>query len=144
MRVYLDLCALKRLFDERREDRIRLEAEAVALILERADRDELEVVSSEALEEENLLNPDPVRRARAGELLGRCRPRIRVTSSATRRARELQDLGFGGYDAMHIACALQAGVDAFVTTDDRLLRLAVRHAAVVSLRVINPVDFART
>ena len=143
MRVYLDLCALKRLFDERRQDRVRLEAEAVALILERVDRGELEFCTSDALEEENLLNPDPVRRARAADLLARCRRRIGITSKITETAARLQDLGFGGYDAMHLACAIQAGVDALVTTDDRLVRLAARHAAVVSIRVVNPVDLAR-
>ena len=143
MRIYLDLCSIKRLFDERRQDRVRLEAEAVALILERVDRGELDLCSSEALEEENLLNPDPVRRARTAELLARCPRRIGVTSKVTGMARQLQDLGFGGYDAIHIACALRAGVDALVTCDDQLVRLAVRNASVVPIRVVNPVDFAR-
>ena len=34
--------------------------------------------------------------------------------------------GVGGYDAIHVACAIQTRVDALVTTDDRLMRLAER------------------
>ena len=43
--VYLDLCALKRPFDDARSERIRREAEAVARIFEESDngRDQLQV-----------------------------------------------------------------------------------------------------
>lgn len=89
------------------------------------------------------MNPDPVRRARAAEVLARCRRRIRVASRVMETAARLQDEGFGGYDAIHLACGIQAEVEAFVTTDDRLVRLATRHAGVVRIRLVNPVDLAR-
>jgi hypothetical protein len=37
MRVYLDACCLNRPFDDRSQDRIRLEAEAVLAIIERVE-----------------------------------------------------------------------------------------------------------
>jgi hypothetical protein len=37
LRIYLDICYLNRPFDDQRQDRIRLESEAVPLILERGE-----------------------------------------------------------------------------------------------------------
>lgn len=143
MRVYLDLCALKRLFDERQQERVHLEAEAIALILERLDRGAIEICTSEALEEENSRNPDPVRRARAAQLLAGFSPQIRVTTKVRAMADRLQGLGFGGFDARHIACAMHGRADALVTSDDRLIRLATLRAKDVGVRVVNPVDYVR-
>ncbi|MCA9909775.1 MAG: PIN domain-containing protein [Caldilineaceae bacterium] len=54
------------------------------------------------------------------------------------RTVELEHLGFRTYDAMHIAVAEASHVDVFLTTDDRLLRLAVRLGSRVSVAVKNP------
>jgi predicted nucleic acid-binding protein len=45
---------------------------------------------------------------------------MRVTEEHIRRANDLQSLGYKPFDALHIACAEAARVDAFLTTDDRL------------------------
>ena len=44
-------------------------------------------------------------------------------------------------DALHLACAEQGAVDVFLTTDDRLLRRARRHAQMLRIRVENPVSW---
>jgi predicted nucleic acid-binding protein len=46
--------------------------------------------------------------------------------------------GFTGIDALHLACAETAGAGVFLTTDDRLLRLAARHADFLRVNVANP------
>lgn len=48
------------------------------------------------------------------------------------------DLGFRTYDALHLACAEQATVDIFLTTDDHVLRIATRHTAQLQVRVADP------
>ena len=48
-------------------------------------------------------------------------------------------MGFGGRDSLHLACAEQAGVVVFLTTDDRLRRRAGRLAAQLRVAVANPV-----
>jgi predicted nucleic acid-binding protein len=50
-------------------------------------------------------------------------------------------MGFRTYDALHLACAEQAMVDIFLTTDDRMLRIATRHNAQLKVRVANPLDW---
>jgi len=69
MRIYLDMCCLNRPFDDQEQDRIRLETEAVLIVLAAVERGEHEIVSSEALELENDRNPDPARRERVRDLL---------------------------------------------------------------------------
>jgi predicted nucleic acid-binding protein len=57
------------------------------------------------------------------------------------RAEELEVLGFGDFDALHLACAERGGAAEFLTTDDRLLRRAARHAGELRLRVKNPISW---
>jgi hypothetical protein len=59
------------------------------------------------------------------------------------RARELQRLGFVGFDAIHLACAEIGKADVFLTTDDRLLRLAKRQTKKLSVKVENPLDWMK-
>ena len=49
--------------------------------------------------------------------------------------RELTTLGQRAFDALHLACAEAAGVDLFVTCDDRLLAAAGRLGAALKVRV---------
>jgi hypothetical protein len=57
------------------------------------------------------------------------------------RANDLQALGFQAFDALHTACAEVADVDALLTTDDRLLRKAMKHRANLNVEVANPVTW---
>lgn len=69
LQIYLDVCCLNRPFDDQRQDRVRLESEAILLILAHCEA--------------------------------------------------------GGWQC-------------FLTTDDRVIRTATRHAAQINLRVVNP------
>jgi predicted nucleic acid-binding protein len=64
-----------------------------------------------------------------------------LTDAAIARAQELKVMGFRSYDALHLACAEQATVDVFLTTDDRVLRIATRHTAQLKIRVASPLDW---
>ncbi len=44
-------------------------------------------------------------------------------------------------DAVHIACAEEAQVDVFLTTDDRLIRKAQRLGKILRVRLANPVEW---
>ncbi|MEH1827566.1 MAG: PIN domain-containing protein [Nostoc sp.] len=52
--------------------------------------------------------------------------KVSLTEQVKSRARELNELGFKNYDALHIACAEVGNADILLTTDDRMLRLAAR------------------
>lgn len=69
MRIYLDVCCLNRPFDDQSQVRIRLEAEAVILILSHFESGEWQWVSSEAVNQEVFQTPEPERRRRTQLLL---------------------------------------------------------------------------
>jgi len=140
-RIYFDVCCLNRPFDDQRQDRIRLEAEAVLLILGRCEAGTWQWLSSAVVEEEVNNTPSPERRARVRNMLSGAHRTVALTDAAIARAQELKAVGFRTYDALHLACAEHATVDVFLTTDDRVLRIATRHTAHLQVRVANPLEW---
>jgi hypothetical protein len=67
MRIYLDMCCLKRPFDDQSQPRIRLETEA-ALALLAAESATVDYIRSAALRLENRQNPIRVRVLGVAEL----------------------------------------------------------------------------
>jgi len=143
MKVYLDACCINRPFDDQTQDRIRLEAEAVLLILAQVEKKRVEWVSSEVVEFEIDEMPDRDRWHRVSLLTRSAKRVVRLDVRLVARGDELTRLGFGALDALHLACAERAKVAAFLTTDDRLLRLASRESDKLRVRVVDPVTWIR-
>ena len=140
-RVYLDACCLNRPFDDQSQSRIRLESEAVLLIMARLQSGEWLWLSSEAIDYEVGQTPDPEKRRRVEVLASASHQFISLTSAVVSQAKKLQILGFKQWDALHLACAEQGQADIFLTTDDKLLRLAQRVADQLQVRVDNPLTW---
>src|SRR3712207_3798027 len=102
MRVYLDVCCLNRPFDDQTQDRIRLEAEAVILILRHLEAKQWQWIGSEAVELEITQTPDQERRTRIQLLASQIDESVRIESRQVARAQELQELGFHSVDALHL------------------------------------------
>ncbi len=141
MRIYLDACCLNRPFDDQAQDRIRLESEAVLLVLTHVHSGEWQWIGSEVLNYEIEQTPDPERRSRVKLLASFAKDFVRVGKPELDRALQLESLGFSSYDAMHIACAESGGGEVFLTTDYQLLRLATRWSGQIRLRVANPLTW---
>ena len=137
-KIYLDVCCLQRPFDDQRQTRIRLEAEAVKLILAHVEEGKLSWVTSEAVDDEIAQTPDAERALKAKLLATLAALKITVAENEITRATELEQLGFAGFDALHLACAESGGVHVFLTTDDKLLKRANRLATQLKVRVVNP------
>ncbi|MGI9107483.1 MAG: PIN domain-containing protein [Pyrinomonadaceae bacterium] len=140
-KVYLDVCCLNRPFDDQTHDRIHLEAEAVLLILTHVERGRWQWIGSETLDYEIERTPDSERRLRVRLLATAVDHRVLIEAAEEARARELEALGFHALDALHLSCAESGGAEALLTTDDRLLRLAVRFSAQLRIRVANPLTW---
>ncbi|MGZ5433375.1 MAG: type II toxin-antitoxin system VapC family toxin [Thermoanaerobaculia bacterium] len=136
--VYLDICALKRPFDDARSERIRREAEAVARIFEEAENGRIQLVVSPAHQFENERNPREDRRLATDLWLQKAGRSIDVSPAVDERARFLSGLGFGPLDALHLAFAEHAQARWFVTTDDRLIRKALEQRAQMQIEVVRP------
>jgi predicted nucleic acid-binding protein len=143
LRLYLDACCLNRLTDDQSQARVRNEAEAVEGILRLVRAGKVTWVSSTALEIEISRNPDRERRHDVAALLAFSNEVVVPRSRASERATLLQGLGFGTFDALHLASAEQGQADVFLTTDDELLRRAGRYRNELHVRVQNPVSWYR-
>ena len=139
MKIYLDVCCLCRLFDNHRDTRVRLEAEAVLSILKRCSLD-WELVTSTAVLYEIGLISDPTRRSHALRLIQRARETIRVDDMLLSRAEEFENLGVMGMDAVHIACSEKAGA-VLLTTDDDLVKIMKKNTLRTSIRADNPLHW---
>ncbi|NLI78440.1 MAG: type II toxin-antitoxin system VapC family toxin [Candidatus Riflebacteria bacterium] len=141
LRIYLDVCCLNRPFDNQENEIIRLEAEAVRMIIRALRQGTYDWVSSHAVEYEVARTPSPERRALLTALLGEAHAMAPFTGRLVRKARTLQGLGLHRLDALHLAFAETAGAKVFLTTDRRILRFAEREGTVISLAVRNPVSW---
>lgn len=121
-RVYLDVCALSRPFDDQSQMRIRLETDAVLLILGHVQAKRLTLIASPVHDVEIAAIGDTAEREHLQLLLrNHGTPAPFDLPQARRRAEELVRLGLGTADAAHLALAEQSQCD-FVTCDDHLLR----------------------
>jgi hypothetical protein len=136
--IYLDVCCLNRPFDDQRQGCIRLESETVLLILGHCEAGSWQWIGSAVVEEEVNNTPSNEHRHRVRSMLSGAHSTVALTETAVIRAEELTAMGFRTYDALHLACAEQATVNIFLTTDDCVLRIAASYAAELHVRVENP------
>ena len=107
----------------------------------RVENGELLSVSSTVVQTEINNNPNQELKLRLQELASAASEFIIVEDKQLLRSYELQKIGFHPFDALHIACAETAGADLFLTTDDRLLRLALRTKDQLMVRAANPTSW---
>ena len=67
--------------------------------------------------------------------------KVPLTQAEISRAKTLQTFGFKQWDALHLACAESGQADIFLTTDDKLLKLAQRVIGQLTIRVENPLTW---
>jgi predicted nucleic acid-binding protein len=141
LKIYLDACALNRLTDDQSQSRIRTEAEAVERVLHLVRKGEAEWKASTVLEAEIRRNPNGEGRNDALALLSFAGELLRPHQVSIERARALEAIGYGAFDALHLACAEQAAIDVLLTTDDRFIKQAGRRLGKPAIRVLNPVNW---
>ena len=137
--IYLDVCTLCRPFDDQRQIRIRLETEAVQLILSHIRLGEWTCMISTVHRIEIGAIPDFTEREYLLALIQEMGIQITADRARVRhRAETLSAQGLGVADAAHLAFAEAAEAN-FITTDDRLIRQCQRVGAAVWCG--NPVTF---
>lgn len=140
MRIYLDLCCLKRPFDLQEQPVVRLQTEAVLSILA-LPPGTVELLRSQALLLENSLNLNQARRDAVALWLSEAAVIALEETPLTTRVDELIAKGFKSFDAFHLASAELSGAAAFLTVDLPLLKLAARVSGELRVRVTGPVHF---
>jgi predicted nucleic acid-binding protein len=137
MKIYLDTSALNRLFDDRAQIRIALEAKAMESVLLLIETGAVEFVTSEALAYEVSRDPYPESQAIALSILKMAQTDQTLTPELLARGQQLEtNERIGQMDALHIACAETLAADYFITCDDRLIK---RYKG--DMQVCSPIDF---
>ena len=135
-KIYLDNCCFNRPFDDQMQLIIRLETEAILFIQEEIRNGNIEFVWSYILEQENEDNPFERRR----ESIRLWKPRAKMDIGESEEVIQLAE-SYCQYpmkpkDALHVACAVVAGADYFITTDHRILKKTIKQ-----IQIVNPVQF---
>ena len=140
--IYLDYNCFQRGFDDPQQVRIQIEALACQEIFTQAESGQIEMIWSFMHEDETLLCPFPARRLEALRLASLCKVRLGPQEAIYKLARTYnRRQNLSAKDAIHLACAIHAGADYFLTCDDKLLKQAARLK--FKTAVMNPVDFIR-
>jgi len=140
MRVYLDVCSFNRPFDDQSQLRIRLEAEAKLRIQEEIRAREIEMVWSYILDYENDKNPYPERKNWISAWRGYAALDVIESPELLLSASSLHKEGLPKIDSLHLACAIAAMCEYFITTDDRILRCKLR---VAEINIVDPIVFIK-
>jgi len=93
MRIYFDACCVNRPFDDQTQDRVRLETEAVMLILSRVQAGIWQWIGSDVLAFELGEIPDPNRKRRVMRLTRLAQRSVSHRGGELARAVQLGDLG---------------------------------------------------
>ncbi len=124
MRIYLDNCSYNRPYDDQSQMRIHLETQAKLHIQDMIRKKQIELVTSYVLDFENSNNRS-IQKRMAIEKFMKDYATLYVSNKHSDKFAEIADsimeTGVKEKDAYHVACALMAECDYFVTTDDRLL-----------------------
>lgn len=141
MKVYLDNCSFNRPYDDQSQIRISLETQTKLYVQDLVKNKEIALVTSYVLWYENSQNPYETKKKAISEFLQKNSVEyIDVDKSGIikTKAEEIMKTGVKMKDAYHVACAVCASCDCFLTTDDRLLRYRTDE-----IQIINPIDFVR-
>jgi predicted nucleic acid-binding protein len=141
MRIYLDNCCFNRPFDSQSHLRVRLETEAKLRIQERIVSGEIELAWSYILDYENAANPFEERRTAIRAWRKRSAVNVIETPDLLENAKLLAGLGLRSNDALHVACAIAAECNHFITTDDTLLKKLSRYNGISA---VDPTTFVRS
>lgn len=141
MRIYLDNCCYNRPYDDQLRMRIHLDTEAKLHIQDMVKNNELELVTSYMLDYENAKNRFWHKRQAISEFMNENEAYYVSqdrNEEAIQIAEEIKKTGAKNADALHVACAILAKSNYFITTDDRLLKYRSE-----KVEIVTPGEFVR-
>jgi len=138
IKVYFDNCCYNRPFDDQSQIRISLETIAKIFTQKLIVDKKIDMIWSYILFAENHDNPFSQRRETISDFSKNAIDTIVENDEILKKSEEIRATGIKEKDSLHIACALYANCDYFITTDDRLLKYKCP-----DMNIINPVDFIK-
>ena len=142
MRIYLDNCCFNRPYDDQGSLRIYLETQAKIHVQNMIKNGEVQLVTSYILRYENSQSPFLLKRAAIEKFLDNYSSLhigAEYADEIIHKAKPIMTIGVKEKDALHVACALTAECEYFLTTDDRLIKKYCSD----KILLVNPVDFIK-
>lgn len=137
-RIYLDNCCFNRPYDDQTQIRIEIETKAKLYVQSLIVKGVCQLVVSYILEFENAKNPYLMRKTAIADFFKFAILNVEASEEVIYTANRIKKMGIETKDALHLAAAISAQCDYFLTTDDRVLKYSDTEIA-----VINPVDFLK-
>ena len=140
-KIYLDACCYNRPFDNAGDVNVQRETAAKLFVQSLVKYGDILLVSSFVLYSEIMENPSEYKRNSiirfiddyAKEYIGsETAPQVLAIAS------EIMQTGVKAADAAHVACAILAECDCFISTDKRLLKYKTDR-----IKLLNPVEFVK-
>ena len=136
--VYLDNCSYNRPFDDQRNLRISLETQAKLYIQSLIKNNELDLIYSYVCFYENYINPFENKKLSIFEFSQNAKYCVIENHDILIKANEIIKNGISPLDALHLACAISAKVDYFITVDDDILRYSTKE-----IKIFDPIIFIK-
>ena len=140
-KVYLDNCCFNRPYDDQSDPKVHLESQAKMLVQDMIRLHRIELFDSSVLDYEISRSPYSDRRVAIVDFIKEYSSKKILVSGVQEIADEVHSImetGVKIYDAYHVACAIYAGCDYFLSTDKRLLKYTSD-----KIKIMNPIDFIR-
>ncbi|MBD5524673.1 MAG: hypothetical protein HDR04_09675 [Lachnospiraceae bacterium] len=139
MRIYLDMCCYNRPYDDQAQLKVAMETQSKLHIQMLVREKKLELIVSYMLRYECSKNPFEMRRnaifdfiqENAAGYVGDDRKKV-IEAKAT----EIMKTGIKFKDACHVASAIYAGCEYFISTDARLLKYNTQE-----IKMVTPIEF---
>ena len=139
MKIYLDMCCFNRPYDDQSQLKIALEAQAKLSIQNSIKDGSVILVGSYILDYENSRNPFEMRRQAISQFIQQ-NTSFYVSSEndnlISNLASEIMKSGVKEKDAYHVASAIYAECDYFISTDNRLLKYKSD-----KIKIVSPVEY---
>ncbi|MGD7036380.1 hypothetical protein [Methylotuvimicrobium buryatense] len=140
MKIYLDNCCFNRPFDDQSRLRIKLESEAKLKIQEDIRAGIFGLVWSYILDYENSRNPFHERREQLSKWRNYAQDDIEASTELIEIANRITAIGIKKTDSLHIACAIMANSDYFLTTDDGIIKKSI---SIDDVKITDPIGFIK-
>jgi predicted nucleic acid-binding protein len=138
LKLYLDSCCFNRPFDDQTQLKIKLESEAKLFIQGNILTGKYTLVWSYILDFENSQNPFEQRKETIRNWREVASVDIYENDQIIKLAEKIATTGIKPKDALHLACAINAECEYFITTDAKILNKNVE-----GINLIDPIGFIK-
>ena len=138
LNIYLDNCCFNRPFDDQSYLSIFLETYAKLAIQDLINEKEIGLIWSFILDYENNANPDEIVQQEIYDWRNKAYIKVDRSDTLIKAAQKIKESGFGNKDALHIASAIEAEADYFITVDKSILK---KRNFIENIKIVDPIEF---